>query len=87
MTQQRYLIALSIILAISTAYFWPQTFAFPVKYVICDALHQHCFVHARFKTKDDCKVAEKRSSLYCDELIHKTSSAKRASANFRHLLL
>jgi hypothetical protein len=67
MTQQRYLIALCIILTISTAYFWFQMFAFPVKYVSCNASHENCSVRARFNTIDHCKRIEERANWYCND--------------------
>lgn len=55
------------VLIISTAYFWYQDLKFPIKYTICDSLYENCFVHARFKDIDDCKMVEERQSWYCDQ--------------------
>ena len=40
----------------------------PIEFKICDAMHENCFVAARFKDMDACQSHDKWAGMLCDSV-------------------
>lgn len=60
---------IAILITVIMTVLWLKTeFELPVKYYNCNAAHTDCFIMARFKDMNSCKMAEEKASWYCDSV-------------------